>query len=128
MKKLLMPVLLAAGLVFATAGYSQDAVKFDQHFQVQLTDAMLQSGSVVMDISDLQFTDEAAAQKYFNAIRNNLVEFTLDYSAHTVTMHLYPERLGKHTWTLSDWNAYLANMAERNAETYQSFQISSPKQ
>lgn len=128
MKKLLMPVLLAAGLLFTVAGYSQDAVKIDHQFQVQLTDAMLQSGAVQIDISALQFADEATAQKYFKSIANNLVEFTLDYNTHTATMHLFPERLGKHTWTLADWNAYLQTMSARCSETYQAFQISSPKQ
>jgi hypothetical protein len=128
MKKLLMPVLLAAGLMFTTAGFSQDAVKVDHQFQIQLTDAMLQSGALQVDISALQFADEATEQKYFKSIANNLVEWTLDFNAQTATMHLFPERLGKHTWTLSDWNAYLQTMSTQCAETYKAFQISSPKQ
>ena len=42
MKKLILPVLLAAGLLLSAEGYAQQAVKVDQNFDIQLTDELLQ--------------------------------------------------------------------------------------
>lgn len=127
MKRVLLPALLAVGLLLTVTGYSQSAVKLDQQFTLQLTESMLSERSVTFDITDLQFADEITAVKYFNAIKNNLVDFTVDYTQQKAVMHLYPERLGKHTWTLADWNAYMATMSNTSAETFKAFQISSPK-
>lgn len=127
MKRFLLPALLAVGMLFSVSGFSQTAVKLNTEFKLQLTESMLTQKAVTMDISDLQFTDEAAAVKYFHAIQNNLTDYTVDYPNRTAVMHLYPERLGKHTWTIADWNAYLLTQSTVNAETYKAFQISSPK-
>lgn len=121
MKKLILPVLLAAGLLLSAEGYAQQAVKVDQNFDIQLTDELLQQKYVILDVSGLQFKDEATAQKYFKSIANNLIEFHLDYATQTVTMMLYPDRLGKFTWTLEDWNKYVDNMSTRCSSTYTSF-------
>lgn len=127
MKRFLLPALLAVGMLFSVSGFSQNAVKLNTEFKLQLTESLLAQKALTIDISDLQFADEAAAVKYFHAIQNNLTDYTVDFAAQTVVMHLYPERLGKHTWTLADWNAYLETQAAANAETYKAFQISSPK-
>lgn len=127
MKRFLLPALLAVGMLFSVSGFSQNAVKLNKEFTLQLTETMLAQKAVTMDISDLQFADEATAVKYFNAIKNNLTDYTVDFAAQTAVMHLYPERLGKHTWTIADWNAYFQTQANVNAETYKAFQISSPK-
>lgn len=127
MKRFLLPALLAVGMLFSVSGFSQTAVKLDKQFTIQLSESMLAAKAVTMDISELQFADEASAVKYFNAIKNNLTDYTVDFANHQVVMHLYPERLGKHIWTLSDWNAYLQTTANTNAETYKAFEISTPK-
>ena len=100
MKRLILPVLLAAGMLLSAEGYGQQAVKVDQNFNIQLTEDLLQQKFVQLDISGLSFKDEATATKYFNSIENNLVEFVLNYEAKTATMMLYPDRLGKFTYTL----------------------------
>ncbi len=120
-KRLIIPVLLAAGLLFTTAGICQQVVKVDQNFTIQLTDQLLQQKSITLDISALQFKDEANAVKFFNSIKNNLVEFSLDYSTKTATMNLFPERLGTHEWTLANWNEYISGMGQRCTTTYNSF-------
>ncbi len=121
MKPLFKPLLIAIGLLFTVSGYTQNAVRVDQNFKVQITDQLLQQKFVTLDISDLQFKSELEAQKYFHSIENNLVEFNVDYSAKTATMLLFPERIGNHTWTLDDWNAYIANMSTRCSTTYNAF-------
>lgn len=121
MKRLILPVLLAAGMLISAEGYGQQAVKVDQNFNIQLTEDLLQQKFVQLDISGLSFKDEATATKYFNSIENNLVEFVLNYEAKTATMMLYPDRLGKFTYTLEDWNKYIANMSQRCSSNYNSF-------
>ncbi|MBK9455437.1 MAG: hypothetical protein IPO24_07530 [Bacteroidetes bacterium] len=121
MKRLILPVLLAAGMLLSAEGYGQQAVKVDQNFNIQLTDDLLQQKFVQLDISGLSFKDEATATKYFNSIENNLVEFVLNYEAKTATMMLYPDRLGKFTYTLEDWNKYIATMSQRCSSNYNSF-------
>ena len=106
MKRLILPVLLAAGMLLSAEGYGQQAVKVDQNFNIQLTEDLLH---------------EATATKYFNSIENNLVEFVLNYEAKTATMMLYPDRLGKFTYTLEDWNKYIATMSQRCSSNYNSF-------
>lgn len=66
MKRLILPVLLAAGLLLSVDGYAQTAVKVDKNFSIQLTDELLQQKFVQLDISDLQFKSEADAQKFLN--------------------------------------------------------------
>ena len=117
MKQLIMPVLLATGLLLSVSGFAQQAVKVDQSFTIELTDQLLEQKYVSLDISDLKFKNE----KFFKSIANNLVEFNLDYASKKVTMVLYPERTGKFTYTLADWNTYIDNMAKRSSSTYNSF-------
>lgn len=121
MKQLIMPVLLATGLLLSVSGFAQQAVKVDQSFTMELTDQLLEQKYVTLDISDLKFKNEQEAQKFFKSIANNLVEFNLDYASKKVTMVLYPERTGKFTYTLADWNTYIDNMAKRSSSTYNSF-------
>ncbi|MBK8343840.1 MAG: hypothetical protein IPL12_11325 [Bacteroidetes bacterium] len=121
MKRLILPVLLAAGLLLSVDGYAQTAVKVDKNFSIQLTDELSQQKFVQLDISDLQFKSEADAQKFFKSIANNLCEFKVDYAAKTAVMMLYPDRLGKFTWTLDDWNKYVGDMSARCSATYNSF-------
>lgn len=121
MKRLILPVLLAAGLLISADGYGQQATKVDPNFTIQLTESMLQQKFIQLDISGLQFKDEVTAQKFFKSIQNNLVEFRVDYTAQTALMMLYPDRLGKFTWTLEDWNEYVGNMSTRCSSTYSSF-------
>ena len=121
MKRLIIPVLLAAGLLFTSVGFGQQVVKVDQNFSIQLTDQLLQQKSITLDISVLQFKDEANAVKFFHSIANNLVEFKLDYASKTATMNLFPERLAGHAWTLNDWNEYISTMSNRCSVTYNSF-------
>jgi len=121
MKRFIMPVLLASGLLFTVCGFGQQAVKLDQQFNLQLTDELIQQQYVEYDFSALQFTNEAAAAKFFKSIENNLVSFSIDYTSKIATMKLYPERLGKHTWTLDQWNSYMSGTTQRCTTTYQSF-------
>ncbi len=121
MKRLILPVLLAAGLLISAQGYAQQATKVEPDFNIQLTESMLQQKFIQLDISGLQFKDEVTAQKFFKSIGNNLVEFRLDYTSKTAIMMLYPDRLGKFTWTLADWNEYVGNMSTRCSSTYSSF-------
>lgn len=121
MKQLLLPTFLVVGLFLSVSGYSQQAVKVDHQFNVQLTESMLQEKSVLLDISDLQFRDESVAIKFFNAIENNLVEYTVDFESKTAVMQLFPERLGKHTWTIEQWNSYMTTAGAASAATYKAF-------
>ncbi len=121
MKRFLLPTLLAVGLFLTVSGYGQEAVKVDRQFNIQLTESMLLQKSVQLDISGLQFRDEAMAVKFFNAIENNLVEYTVDFQNKTAVMQLFPERLGKHTWTLEQWNTYMNTAGTNSAETYKAF-------
>lgn len=122
MKRFLLPALLTAGLFLTASVYGQEVVQIDKQFGIQLTEAQLDAQSVQIDISNLIFRDETMAQKFFRSIENNLVTYALDYDAKTVVMTLHPERLGKHTWTLENWNNYLATAASNSAATYQSFE------
>lgn len=121
MKQLIMPVLLATGLLLTVSGFSQQAVKVDQSFDIELTDQLLQQKYVALDISGLQFKNEIEAQKFFKSIANNLVEFNLDYASKKATMVLFPERTGNHVYSLEDWNVYIDNMSSRCSSTYNSF-------
>lgn len=121
MKRLILPVLLTVGLLFSISGYGQQAIKVDQSFNLQLTESILQQKFVQVDFSSLQFKDEVVAQKFFKSIENNLVSFTVDYASNTATMVIYPERLGKFTWTLDDWNTYFGNMSTTCSANYASF-------
>jgi len=121
MKRFLLPTLLAVGLFLTVSGYGQEAVKVDRQFNIQLTESMLLQKSVQLDNSGLQFRDEAMAVKFFNAIENNLVEYTVDFQNKTAVMQLFPERLGKHTWTLEQWNTYMNTAGMNSAETYKAF-------
>ena len=120
MKRFITPVLLTAALLFSASGFTQ-TVKLDDHFSIQLTSQTLEQKSVQFDITGLNFKDEADAQKFFNSIQNNLVNFSVDYATKTATMFLYPERLGKTIWTIEDWNQYLDATSQRCTTTYQSF-------
>lgn len=120
MKRLITPILLAAVFFIAAPGFSQ-TVKLDNHFSMQINSQILEQKSVQFDITSLNFKDEATAQKFFHAIQNNLVSFSVDYSTKTATMYLFPERLGKAVWTIDDWNQYLENTSQRCTTTYQSF-------
>lgn len=121
MKRLILPVLLVAGLLFATGAFAQQTVKVDRSFSVTLTDQILQQKTVDLDISGLQFKDAATAEKFFHAIANNLIDYSVDYGAKKVTMHLYPERLNGQSWTVENWNEYMSLSSKQSASTYNAF-------
>ena len=104
----------------ADTGYSQ-VVKIDNNFNLQLTPQMIEQGSVQLDISTLLFADETAAIKYFRSVENNLVTFTVDFSASIVTMNFHADRLGNHQWTFDQWNNYINSTTQQCAANYQTF-------
>jgi hypothetical protein len=121
MKRLILPVLLTVGLLFSISGYGQQAIKVDQNFNLQLNESILQQKFVQLDFTSLQFKDEVVAQKFFKSIENNLVSFTVDYASNTAMMVIYPERLGKFSWSLEEWNTFIANMSPSCSANYASF-------
>ncbi len=120
MKRFITPLLLTAAMLVTVSGFSQ-SVKLDDHFSIQISDQTLQQKTVQFDITGLNFKDEPTAQKFFNSIQNNLVSFSVDFTAKTATMYLYPERLGKTVWTIEQWNDYMDATSIRCSTTYQSF-------
>ncbi len=121
MKRLIMPALLVLGLLLAGTGYSQTAVKIDKQFSIQLTNQMIEQGSVELDFSGLNFKDEESAQKFFKSIENNLMSYTVDFSSKTATMFIYADRLGNHTWSIEQWNSYMSSTSQSCITNYQSF-------
>jgi hypothetical protein len=120
MKRFITPALIALCLLITGSGYSQ-AISIDKQFNLQLTQQMIEQGSVVLDISSLSFTDEAAAVKFFRSVENNLFSFEVDFASKTATILIHADRLGSRVWSLEQWNDYLVISSKNCADTYQLF-------
>lgn len=103
----LLLCLFASVPIYAQSGGEQAPVDayISPGMQITLDEDAPVKNTYTADISELALENEEAAIKMFNRISNNLVQFTLNWDAQTVTVHVHNERL-KEPRTIAEWNSY----------------------
>jgi len=116
-------VVLAVVLVnfSAKAQLSLDMVKGKSEYASGFVLTLSGAGSLVdeyvADFSHLDFPSAEEAERFFSGVSENLVSFKADFSTKKVGFRLY--RSGVYaTWTLEDWNSFLAGKAAHYQTVY----------
>ena len=85
------------------------------------TDAPV-SAFYTIDISDMGFVSEDAADRFFKSMTDNLVRATVDYTTQKATLHLMLEYApSSPSWTVTDWNNYLAGKTSKYQGAFDKF-------
>ena len=120
MKKALQSLLIVFMLVAGFHASAQTAAKatINSDFVISLDQSAPMSSDYTFDISKLSFKDKTSAENFFMRMHDNLVSYTVNYDAKTVTVHLMQEYVAKRGWTVADWNNYFAQTAPRYKTNY----------
>ena len=123
MKQIVQKLTLSLLLVFATATLvtaqtpEKGKATINSNLIVLLDVSTPLVADYVFDISPISFKDQAATERFFRIIHDNIVSCTLDYENKTATVHIALELMEPRGWDVNKYNDYFVKLSERYRST-----------
>ncbi len=123
MKQIVQKLTLSLLLVFATATLvtaqtpEKGKATINSNLIVLLDVSTPLVADYVFDISPISFKDQAATERFFRIIHDNIVSYTLDYENKTATVHIALELMEPRGWDVNKYNDYFVKLSERYRST-----------
>ena len=123
MKQIVQKLTLSLLLVFATATLvtaqtpEKGKATINSHLIILLDVSTPLVADYVFDISPISFKDQAATERFFRIIHDNIVSYTLDYENKTATVHIALELMEPRGWDVNKYNDYFVKLSERYRST-----------
>lgn len=124
MKQLLfrisLSLLLVSGLtIFASAQAvaTPGNATISSDMVIQIDSAAPLMETYTFSIAGISFDNEEAATRFFSMSRDNILNYTLDFTKKTVTVKLGLQFTEPRGWGVTEYNAYFATLAERYRTT-----------
>ena len=123
MKQIVQKLTLSLLLVFATATLvtaqtpEKGKATINSNLIILLDVTTPLVADYVFDISPITFKDQAATERFFRIIHDNIVSYTLDYENKTATVHIALELMEPRGWDVNKYNDYFVKLSERYRST-----------
>ena len=123
MKQIVQKLTLSLLLVFATATLvtaqtpEKGKATINSNLIILLDVTTPLVADYVFDISPITFKDQAATERFFLIIHDNIVSYTLDYEKKTATVHIALELMEPRGWDVNKYNDYFVKLSERYRST-----------
>lgn len=108
---------LAIFSVLSFESFAQNNPQLTESFEIRLNQNDIQKDKITFGIKSLKFKSELQANRFFEAISDNLIFYKLNYQTKTVFIELQKSNI-KESWRVSEWNKYVATNRERYLSYY----------
>jgi len=105
--------LVSSAQAVATPGNA--TISSDMVIQIDPAAPLIEN--YVFSIAAVPFKSEEAANRFFSMSRDNILNYTLDYTKKTVTVKLGLQFTEPRGWGVAEYNTYFGNLAERYRTT-----------
>jgi hypothetical protein len=117
-QKLTLILLISFTSILPLSAQSTGTATIDNYLLVELNTESPLASDYVIDISNLSFKNQQAAEWFFNRLHDNLMTYTVDYPAKKATLHIDLKHMQPQGWGVAEYNDYFIKATDRYRQTF----------